>query len=107
MSLAGNEKDNSMYHPQLYRANTTMVLRSMYISYIHTRRIRRCGLTPANGYAHARNGRTCREIEATNAKVLPKGASIKSHRCVRLSRKRNRHYILNPTWGLIKYVSIS
>ena len=44
--------------------------------------------TPACGSAHARNGRGCRQIEAVNATVLPRGALRKFHACARLSRKR-------------------
>ena len=36
-------------------------------------------LTPACGFAHARNGQGCRQIEAVNATVLPKGALRKFH----------------------------
>ena len=40
----------------------------------NTRGLRHGGLTPACGSAHARHGRGCREIEAVNATVLPRGA---------------------------------
>ena len=41
--------------------------------------LRRGGLMPAQGFAHARNGQGCRQIEAVNATVLPRGASSKLH----------------------------
>ena len=34
---------------------------------------------PACGSAHARNGRGCRQIEAVNATVLPRGALRNFH----------------------------
>ena len=53
------------------------------------------GVPPASGFAHARNGRGCRQIKAVNATVLPRAALLmgKFYGCVRLSRKRqNRPY---------------
>ena len=59
----------------------------------------RSGLTPACGFAHARNGRECGLINAVNATLLPRrGALRKIHGCVRLSRERlSRPYTLHPT----------
>ena len=48
---------------------------------------------PTYGFAHARNGQGCRQIEATNATVLPRGWIFFSRGWVRLSRERqNRPY---------------
>ena len=38
----------------------------------YTRGLRRGWLTPACGFAHARNCRGCRQIEAANVTVLPR-----------------------------------
>ena len=56
--------------------------------YIHTRGLRRGGLTSACGSVHARNSRGCRKIEPINATVLPRGTLRKFHSWIILGKER-------------------
>ena len=60
---------------QLLRASQKCTCETILL--ISTRRLRRGGLTPACGFAHARNGRACGQIEPISATVLPKRCTKK------------------------------
>ena len=70
---------------------------------LHTKRLRRGGLTPACGCAHASNRRGRRQIEAANATQYCQGVHYESSMVTKSwSREReNRPYTLHPTQSFI------
>ena len=59
----------------------------------YTRGLHRGGLTPACGFAHACNGRGCRQIEAVNATVLPRSAPINFHGLSQVEQRKTKQTV--------------
>ena len=66
----------------------------------NTRGLGHDGLMPACGFAHACNGRACRQIEAVNTTVLPRDTLRQFHGRVRLSREKGK---MDPTPCTLHY----